>query len=216
MKPLPLLYSWRFLNALQVTEGCHLSCLDEQVQGKGFCAAPSWDPVTGWGTPNYPELLAALLAEWKATAMTIREMSALGAGIIHTSTGRTLTWRGNYAFDQRLLFCWVHMKLTLQYSSLHLTYPFKKVLNAYSVHILFSSNGLKLFPQNVMSGIWDFFILQCKWLLSVHWPRLLFAFWNPSSEMNRRIVGKTVPLHKEHFKGSHQFTSYIYKQGFCE
>ena len=56
-----------FLNSvhacLQVTEGCHLGCLDEQAQGKGFCAAPSWDPVTGWGTPNYPELLAALLAE---------------------------------------------------------------------------------------------------------------------------------------------------------
>lgn len=46
---------------LQVTEGCHLSCLDEQVQGHGFCAAPSWDPVTGWGTPNYPALLTALL-----------------------------------------------------------------------------------------------------------------------------------------------------------
>ncbi|KAJ8371926.1 hypothetical protein AAFF_G00298780 [Aldrovandia affinis] len=44
-----------------VTEGCHLGCLDEQVEGKGFCAAPSWDPVTGWGTPNYPALLAALL-----------------------------------------------------------------------------------------------------------------------------------------------------------
>ncbi|XP_041121530.1 tripeptidyl-peptidase 1-like [Polyodon spathula] len=43
-----------------VTEGCHLSCLDEQVQGQGFCAAPSWDPVTGWGTPNYPHLLTAL------------------------------------------------------------------------------------------------------------------------------------------------------------
>ncbi|KAK6481538.1 tripeptidyl-peptidase 1-like [Huso huso] len=43
-----------------VTEGCHLSCLDEQVQGQGFCAAPSWDPVTGWGTPNYPDLLTAL------------------------------------------------------------------------------------------------------------------------------------------------------------
>ncbi len=57
----------RFLNAmrprLQVTEGCHLGCLDEQVQGQGFCAAPSWDPVTGWGTPDYPALLAALLAE---------------------------------------------------------------------------------------------------------------------------------------------------------
>lgn len=54
-------FSWRRYVCLQVTEGCHASCLDEQVQGKGFCAAPSWDPVTGWGTPNYPELLAALL-----------------------------------------------------------------------------------------------------------------------------------------------------------
>ncbi|XP_028581325.2 tripeptidyl-peptidase 1 [Podarcis muralis] len=44
-----------------VTTGCHYSCLDETVQGQGFCAAPSWDPVTGWGTPNYPELLSALL-----------------------------------------------------------------------------------------------------------------------------------------------------------
>lgn len=57
MQSLDVLFS-----CLQVTEGCHLGCLDEQVQGKGFCAAPSWDPVTGWGTPNYPELLAALLA----------------------------------------------------------------------------------------------------------------------------------------------------------
>lgn len=48
---------------VQVTEGCHLGCVDEQAQGKGFCAAQSWDPVTGWGTPNYPELLAVLLAE---------------------------------------------------------------------------------------------------------------------------------------------------------
>lgn len=51
-------------SCLQVTEGCHLSCLDEQVQGNGFCAAPSWDPVTGWGTPNYPSLLNALLEAW--------------------------------------------------------------------------------------------------------------------------------------------------------
>lgn len=48
-------------SCLKVMEGCHLSCLDEQVQGNGFCAAPSWDPVTGWGTPNYPSLLNALL-----------------------------------------------------------------------------------------------------------------------------------------------------------
>ncbi|KAM4797097.1 tripeptidyl-peptidase 1 [Rhinophrynus dorsalis] len=44
-----------------VTEGCHLSCIDDLVLGQGFCAAPGWDPVTGWGTPNYPELLRALL-----------------------------------------------------------------------------------------------------------------------------------------------------------
>ncbi|KAH0625306.1 hypothetical protein JD844_033815 [Phrynosoma platyrhinos] len=44
-----------------VTSGCHLSCLDATVEGQGFCAMPSWDPVTGWGTPNFPELLRALL-----------------------------------------------------------------------------------------------------------------------------------------------------------
>ncbi|XP_029457760.1 tripeptidyl-peptidase 1 [Rhinatrema bivittatum] len=46
-----------------VTTGCHLSCLDEKVQGQGFCAAPLWDPVTGWGTPNFPQLLRAFLPE---------------------------------------------------------------------------------------------------------------------------------------------------------
>ncbi|KAM7128725.1 tripeptidyl-peptidase 1 [Ciconia maguari] len=44
-----------------VTQGCHLSCLDGTVQGQGFCAGPAWDPVTGWGTPNFPRLLRALL-----------------------------------------------------------------------------------------------------------------------------------------------------------
>ncbi|XP_071355152.1 tripeptidyl-peptidase 1 [Trachinotus anak] len=58
----PRLYKLKGQALFDVTEGCHLGCLDEQVQGKGFCAAPSWDPVTGWGTPNYPALLAALLA----------------------------------------------------------------------------------------------------------------------------------------------------------
>ncbi|XP_072222116.1 tripeptidyl-peptidase 1 [Leuresthes tenuis] len=57
------LYKLKGQGLFDVTEGCHLSCLDEQVQGKGFCAAPSWDPVTGWGTPNYPALLAALLSD---------------------------------------------------------------------------------------------------------------------------------------------------------
>ncbi|KAM9842819.1 tripeptidyl-peptidase 1 [Aulostomus maculatus] len=59
----PRLYKLKGQAIFDVTEGCHLGCLDEQVQGQGFCAAPSWDPVTGWGTPNYPALLAALLAE---------------------------------------------------------------------------------------------------------------------------------------------------------
>nr|XP_033805854.1 tripeptidyl-peptidase 1 isoform X2 [Geotrypetes seraphini] len=44
-----------------VTQGCHMSCFDEKVQAQGFCAAPQWDPVTGWGTPNFPKLLRALL-----------------------------------------------------------------------------------------------------------------------------------------------------------
>ncbi|XP_075704152.1 tripeptidyl-peptidase 1 [Rhinoderma darwinii] len=44
-----------------VTEGCHISCFDDLVLAQGFCAAPSWDPVTGWGTPNYPALLKSFL-----------------------------------------------------------------------------------------------------------------------------------------------------------
>ncbi|KAM9788056.1 tripeptidyl-peptidase 1 [Syngnathus typhle] len=57
----PRLYKLKGQALFDVTEGCHLACLDEQVQGQGFCSAPAWDPVTGWGTPNYPELLTALL-----------------------------------------------------------------------------------------------------------------------------------------------------------
>ncbi|XP_015708022.1 tripeptidyl-peptidase 1 [Coturnix japonica] len=45
-----------------VTVGCHVSCLDAAVQGRGFCAVPGWDAVTGWGTPNFPQLLRALTA----------------------------------------------------------------------------------------------------------------------------------------------------------
>ncbi|XP_062863312.1 tripeptidyl-peptidase 1 [Trichomycterus rosablanca] len=57
----PRLYKLKGTGLFDVTEGCHLSCLDDQVEGRGFCAAASWDPVTGWGTPNYPALLAALV-----------------------------------------------------------------------------------------------------------------------------------------------------------
>ncbi|XP_059375070.1 tripeptidyl-peptidase 1 isoform X2 [Carassius carassius] len=57
----PRLYKLQGKGLFDVTEGCHLSCLDDKVEGKGFCASPSWDPVTGWGTPNYPALLKALM-----------------------------------------------------------------------------------------------------------------------------------------------------------
>uniref|UniRef100_A0A8C4Q9C0 Tripeptidyl-peptidase 1 n=1 Tax=Eptatretus burgeri TaxID=7764 RepID=A0A8C4Q9C0_EPTBU len=60
----PLLYRLPSLGhdraLFDVTSGCHLGCLDEQTQLQGFCARPGWDPVTGWGTPNYPALLHAL------------------------------------------------------------------------------------------------------------------------------------------------------------
>ncbi|RXN17158.1 tripeptidyl-peptidase 1-like protein [Labeo rohita] len=57
----PRLYKLQGKGLFDVTEGCHLSCLDDKVEGKGFCASPSWDPVTGWGTPNYPVFLKALM-----------------------------------------------------------------------------------------------------------------------------------------------------------
>ncbi|XP_056623244.1 tripeptidyl-peptidase 1 isoform X2 [Triplophysa dalaica] len=57
----PRLYKLQGKGLYDVTEGCHLSCMDDKVEGKGFCASPSWDPVTGWGTPNYPVLLKALM-----------------------------------------------------------------------------------------------------------------------------------------------------------
>uniref|UniRef100_A0A8C3XQ99 Tripeptidyl-peptidase 1 n=1 Tax=Chelydra serpentina TaxID=8475 RepID=A0A8C3XQ99_CHESE len=57
----PALYKLQEKGPSAVTQGCHLSCLDAAVEGQGFCAGPSWDPVTGWGTPNFPQLLRALL-----------------------------------------------------------------------------------------------------------------------------------------------------------
>ncbi|MCJ8736976.1 hypothetical protein PDJAM_G00018590 [Pangasius djambal] len=59
----PRLYKLKGTGLFDVTEGCHLGCLDDKVEGQGFCAASSWDPVTGWGTPNYPALLAALIED---------------------------------------------------------------------------------------------------------------------------------------------------------
>uniref|UniRef100_A0A8C5PCJ0 Tripeptidyl-peptidase 1 n=1 Tax=Leptobrachium leishanense TaxID=445787 RepID=A0A8C5PCJ0_9ANUR len=56
----PALYNLKGDGLYDVTEGCHLSCLDDTVLGQGFCATLGWDPVTGWGTPNFPALLKAL------------------------------------------------------------------------------------------------------------------------------------------------------------
>uniref|UniRef100_A0A8C7A3D6 Tripeptidyl-peptidase 1 n=1 Tax=Neovison vison TaxID=452646 RepID=A0A8C7A3D6_NEOVI len=57
----PRLYQQRGAGLFDVTHGCHESCLNEEVQGQGFCSGPGWDPVTGWGTPNFPALLKTLI-----------------------------------------------------------------------------------------------------------------------------------------------------------
>lgn len=57
----PRLYQQRGAGLFDVTRGCHESCLNEEVQGQGFCSGPGWDPVTGWGTPNFPALLKTLI-----------------------------------------------------------------------------------------------------------------------------------------------------------
>ncbi|KFO24717.1 tripeptidyl-peptidase 1 [Fukomys damarensis] len=57
----PRLYQQHGAGLFDVTHGCHESCLNEELQGEGFCSGPGWDPVTGWGTPNFPVLLKTLL-----------------------------------------------------------------------------------------------------------------------------------------------------------
>ncbi|XP_004642106.1 tripeptidyl-peptidase 1 [Octodon degus] len=57
----PRLYQQHGAGLFDVTHGCHESCLNEEVEGEGFCSGPGWDPVTGWGTPNFPALLKTLL-----------------------------------------------------------------------------------------------------------------------------------------------------------
>ena len=43
-----------------IVEGCNEGC--EIDGGIGFCSANGWDPVTGYGTPDYAKLYEALLA----------------------------------------------------------------------------------------------------------------------------------------------------------
>lgn len=45
-----------------VTSGCNEGCLEGD---KGFCATEGYDPVSGNGTPNYPELVKAAMAVFK-------------------------------------------------------------------------------------------------------------------------------------------------------
>jgi tripeptidyl-peptidase-1 len=48
----PWLYSTMGGGAMDVTQDCNAGCQD-QNNGVGFCAVKGWDPVTGWGEPNY-------------------------------------------------------------------------------------------------------------------------------------------------------------------
>ncbi|EGV92862.1 Tripeptidyl-peptidase 1 [Cricetulus griseus] len=57
----PRLYQQHGAGLFDETHGCHESCLNEEVEGQGFCSGPGWDPVTGWGTPSFPALLKTLL-----------------------------------------------------------------------------------------------------------------------------------------------------------
>lgn len=111
-------HSW-----LQVTAGCHLSCLDEKVQGNGFCAAPSWDPVTGWGTPNYPALLNALLAWGGVMSTEIQEL--------WLSTLRGVFFRGilmlNWDNGGEMPFCW---RVNALFLSLFFAPQFEKMLHS--------------------------------------------------------------------------------------
>uniref|UniRef100_A0A7M5UVS3 Peptidase S53 domain-containing protein n=1 Tax=Clytia hemisphaerica TaxID=252671 RepID=A0A7M5UVS3_9CNID len=45
-----------------VTSGCNEGCL---THDKGFCATEGFDPVTGYGSPNFPDLVKAAMAVFK-------------------------------------------------------------------------------------------------------------------------------------------------------
>ena len=54
----PFLYSTGNAGFTDITVGNNSGC-----GTPGFFAVEGWDPVTGLGTPNYPALLAAFLAQ---------------------------------------------------------------------------------------------------------------------------------------------------------
>jgi tripeptidyl-peptidase-1 len=53
----PLLYSTLHAAMNDVVEGSNMGCA-----ANGFSAAIGWDPVTGWGSPNYKQMVAVALA----------------------------------------------------------------------------------------------------------------------------------------------------------
>lgn len=57
----PFLYK-NAQSMFDITSGCNEGCLSGD---KGFCATKGYDPVTGNGTPNYPELVKAAMAVFK-------------------------------------------------------------------------------------------------------------------------------------------------------
>jgi len=59
---LGFLNPWIYKNPqafFDVTSGCNEGCLDHD---KGFCATEGFDPVTGFGSPNFPHLVKAAMA----------------------------------------------------------------------------------------------------------------------------------------------------------
>ncbi|KAI0107778.1 peptidase S8/S53 domain-containing protein [Nemania sp. FL0031] len=56
----PWLYSTASTALNDITSGKITGC--STISNAGFTAVSGWDPATGWGSPNYPKLLAAGLA----------------------------------------------------------------------------------------------------------------------------------------------------------
>merc|ERR1712136_465799 len=44
-----------------IVKGCHVGCLDSETL-EGFCAQEGWDPTTGFGVPNYKQLIKTMLS----------------------------------------------------------------------------------------------------------------------------------------------------------
>ena len=54
----PWLYKKRYKALTDVTKGSNRGC-----NTTGFAAGEGWDPVNGWGTPNFPKLAELAMGE---------------------------------------------------------------------------------------------------------------------------------------------------------